>query len=498
MLEQYLPDITPRLLGSVIILGQGMPHKFSAHSPSKRKEMLEQLSKSDFMIEDIRSRIEKRSALLKDQLASNNVTIAKLSTEYAVKDESRATINARIEEYENTSYDEELDESSKKLLEMQNILKSVDERITNIEKEVADKESLIKQLTKDKYDELADDQSAYSEARERITIELQKAESSCKSLEKEIKKLKSIKDICPTCGRPFEGVVKPDTTRLEEELSTTKQSVNSFKESLLEKEAAHNNVTEEIKNEYEDKINKATDIKNNLDKEKDELINKGNEMTVLQKNLTLKIHELTYRKENLKTELDNLRRERDSLDEELKSLAEQMVVKEDIKVDLTEHISVIGKMNALAKRDFRGFLLLSIIQYIDKKAKEYCYDIFGTTALSITLDGNDIDITYLDKPYELLSGGERTRIDLILQFAIRDMMCQQLNFSSNILVLDEVTDFLDRKSAEAVFSCIAKRLGIIDSTFIISHHADELQIPYDTRIDIVKNADGISYIERST
>jgi DNA repair exonuclease SbcCD ATPase subunit len=64
LLLQYLPDLNTSLIGSVIILGQGLPHKFSNHSPSGRKEVLERLSKSDFMIQDIKDRIERRSTAL--------------------------------------------------------------------------------------------------------------------------------------------------------------------------------------------------------------------------------------------------------------------------------------------------------------------------------------------------------------------------------------------------------------------------------------------------
>ena len=62
LLTEYLPDITASFLGSVIILGQGLPQKFTSNSPSGRKEVLEKLSKSDFMIEDLKERISKRKS----------------------------------------------------------------------------------------------------------------------------------------------------------------------------------------------------------------------------------------------------------------------------------------------------------------------------------------------------------------------------------------------------------------------------------------------------
>lgn len=60
LLQQYLPSLTPQLIGSVIILGQGLPQRFTNNSPAGRKELLEQLSRSDFMMEDLRSRVTER------------------------------------------------------------------------------------------------------------------------------------------------------------------------------------------------------------------------------------------------------------------------------------------------------------------------------------------------------------------------------------------------------------------------------------------------------
>ena len=50
LLSGYLPDITEEMIGGIIILGQGLPQRFSNNNPAGRKEILEKLTKSDFMI----------------------------------------------------------------------------------------------------------------------------------------------------------------------------------------------------------------------------------------------------------------------------------------------------------------------------------------------------------------------------------------------------------------------------------------------------------------
>jgi ABC-type transport system involved in cytochrome bd biosynthesis fused ATPase/permease subunit len=66
--------------------------------------------------------------------------------------------------------------------------------------------------------------------------------------------------------------------------------------------------------------------------------------------------------------------------------------------------------------------------------------------------------------------------------------------NANILVLDEVTDFLDKKSCRAVMKLLESTLQTVESVFIVSHHAEELEIPVDSEIKIVKNGHGISGI----
>ena len=97
--------------------------------------------------------------------------------------------------------------------------------------------------------------------------------------------------------------------------------------------------------------------------------------------------------------------------------------------------------------------------------------------------------------FDSLSGGEKQRIDLILQFAIRDMLNAYLGIQANILVLDEITDFLDKQSCGAIMSLVAKELAAVESVFIISHRAADLGLPIDSEIMIIKNENGISEVE---
>ena len=162
--------------------------------------------------------------------------------------------------------------------------------------------------------------------------------------------------------------------------------------------------------------------------------------------------------------------------------------------DKTEsHLNVVQKMNTVITRDFRGYLLSSVIEFISNKAKEYSQAVFETSDIDFYLDGNNIIISYGGKDYINLSGGERQKIDLIIQFAIRDMLCKYLGFSSNIIAVDELFDGLDDTGCERIINLISNKLSDVESIYVITHHS-AIQIPCDNVITVIKGEDGISRI----
>ena len=73
-------------------------------------------------------------------------------------------------------------------------------------------------------------------------------------------------------------------------------------------------------------------------------------------------------------------------------------------------------------------------------------------------------------------------------------MSEYLQFSSNILILDEIFDNLDGIGCNNVINLISRKLNDVESLFIISHHASELEISYDCEMVIEKDSNGISRV----
>jgi len=495
ILNKYLPDLTSQLIGSIIILGQGLPYKFSNNTPSGRKEVLEKLSKSDFMIQDLKDRITERTKILNQELREIEDKILsdssnKLLLEKQIQEQEEIVKSLK----EPRDFDSEINIYATQLQELSELLNKIKIQIEENEQKNIDKNNLLTEKNKEKSNAITAEntefnsfKASYFEKRSELTAQIN-------TLSTKINNLKSIRDVCPTCGQHIPNVVKPSTEFEEQELKALNKQLEELNIKYSGFEKLHNNELQQIEQRYNAEI---ADILNDLRNVKQQLdFAKKQESQYTQRivDLNTQINRINLEKNQYIDNIKNAENKLYNLNLSVKKLSEQILYNNNEKERVSKHISVVNKMNTLIKRDFRGYLLSNVIAFIESKVKEYSLEIFGTDSLTFTLDGNNINISYYGKPFENLSGGEKQRTDLIIQFAIRDMMRQYLNFSSNILLLDEIFDSLDATAVDAVLRCICNKLVDVESLFIISHHAKELDIPYDSEMIVTKNEFGISSI----
>ena len=496
ILKERLPDLSAELIGSVIILGQGLPQRFTNNTPSARKEILEQLSKSDFMIQELRSKVSSRLTILENKQRELEDTI--LSHAYA-SDLYKKQIDEFTEKLSNlksvddykSKYEENLNEKKEAESELDNAKKELEENNQQLSDIDANIMSLIDEIDntktslKEKYDEkISFEDSLKTDIRHQIM-----------SLENEIDRLANIKDICPTCGQKIPGVIKPDTSALEKELKEKREELDRATEVV-------NNTRNASIEEYQNIVKPKEESLNNLKNDKQH-INDIIKSIVKPKIETAENHLLLVNSKLAEIEkiIQTYETQKQTYESQI-TTNQDKIKEEDSKREIVEreketlmvHIDYVKKMNQALIKDFRGILLQNVIIYIDKKSKEYCKDIFDNEEISFALNGNNIEIKYLNKDYENLSGGEKQKIDLIIQFALRDMLCQHLDFHCNLLCVDEVFDNLDYLGCQKVIDFISEKLFDIDSIFIITHH-DELQIPTDKEIIVEKDNNGVSMIK---
>lgn len=497
ILEELLPDLDTNLLGSVIILGQGLPQKFTNNTPSGRKEILEKLSKSDFMIEDIKEKLSDRKTMLSADLRKSEDTILEL--------ESRKSV-----------YTLELEKSKQELEKLYNDTPCVDynNEMADLDINISFQESelsLAEKKVNDTNENLQESRVRYSSLDSElkgkqleITLKYNRNElveerysigSQISLLEENISKAKAVKDVCPTCGQKLPDVHKIDTTELEEKLDKLKLEDSRLLSALELSKESENKELAEMRESYKQL--------------KDELLREGqscrqiyDDAVEYRDKISKSVSALKLQKQKLINDRENFINNKDRLEniikektDAIKQISDNLLYNNIEKENTKSRLDVVGKMITIATRDFRGFLLSEIIEFINKKAKEYSQEVFGTDKLDFYLNGNNIEISYCDKSYECLSGGEKQRLDIIIQFAIRDMLVQHLDFSSNLLALDEVFDNLDNIGCQKVIDLISKKLNDIESIFVITHHTEDLVIPCDRELVIVKNEQGVSELQ---
>lgn len=493
ILENVLPELSSSLINSIIILGQGLPMRFTNNTPSGRKEVLEKLSKSDFMIEDLKNRIADR----KNELYARNTNVEKKLIEIEVEKKSESnqlqTLTKEYNELSSADKQSKLTEKTqceKRSNEIENLIfdlthkyqKSIQEEYDFIQKEKNDFYSGgIK-----KTDELKEKQSLEIEP---LKTEYANILAEITFLKKEIIRLDNISDVCPTCGQKLPDVHKIDTSDLKKKLEIKNKEQS---EKLIEIESLqdlHKKQIKEAKSKLEEHINLYDDKLSVLFNEKQQLA----DLLIEKNQLESKIEIIDNWLKTYKTNLSSLTDKINVVKNNLTELNYKEIEVTELKNDYENRLTIQNKFETVIKRDFRGILLQNCINYINKKAKEYSKKIFNTDLIEFKLDGNNISISYCGKEYESMSGGEKQKIDLIIQFAIRSMLCTYLNFSCNLLILDELTDNIDSAGCKLVIDFIAEEASDVDSVYIISHHSN-LQLPYDKELTIVKNEQGISSV----
>lgn len=492
LLAQYLPDITASLLGSVIILGQGLPQKFTNNSPSGRKEVLEKLSKSDFMIEDLKSRVTARRLELHKTIRELEDNILASTTTKNYLQEQIQVSQKALESLDGSDLQRQLNNAQSELSVYQSEKESAQSSADSTQQSINDINQQLQQLAESTHQHELEVEAEYKERLTEAEFTASRLNAERNSKSREITRIENIKDICPTCGQKLPDVHKPDTSELKAELVQLEAEYTAA-------EINRNSIKKE-------KDTKLSLISSDLVTKKLELtsslaeavkLSEGYRVTVRDADLkinlaTSKISELQRLLAQLETTIQNYQQTIENNSNKIRELDEQLMYNNSEKDLQQTHLDIVNKFETALKRDFRGFLLSTIIEYIQQRAKIYSEVIFETDKVGFCLDGNNIDITYLDKAYENLSGGEKQKIDLIIQFSIRDMLCNHLGFTSNVLVLDEVFDGLDMIGCQRVLDVISS-LTDIKNIFIVTHRKD-LSIPTDKEIVVVKSSSGISEV----
>lgn len=494
ILEKELPDVDHDLIASTIVLGQSMPYKFSSFAPSGRKELLEKLTKSDFMIEDMKKRVAERLDELnkklredEDSLLLNNSKLSQVKNELGQLEYAR-------DNSVSIDYNAEIARDEKFLNETTAAINKTEKENTKLQIDIDSVNKKLAELNNERLRVREEELNSYNKSINEYVIRASEIKSDINSLNREIVQLKNIRDICPTCGQKIPGVHKHDTSKQEAEVKTLQESLKTVQDKSTEINKKHDDYIIQIDSSFKDDINKLNSeletLTDNQYKNNRELRESYSRKSALEAEISKFKYEQSAEQKNWNSLIKDIEEHKKAITQ----LENLIRLAEDGKVTYGSRLEVVKKMDILIKRDFRGYLLINIIEYLNKKAKEYCNIVFGNELVNLELSGNNLEITYAGKTFDNLSGGEKQRVDIMLQFALRDLMNKYFNVDSNIIVLDEITDYLDKQACQAVIKLITEKLNDTGSVFIISHHMSELGLPIDSEVHVVKDENGISSI----
>lgn len=492
LLSEYLPDLTSSFLGSVIILGQGLPQRFSNNTPSGRKDVLEKLSKSDFMIDDLKQKVSDRKTQIQKLIRENEDKLLAATTSKSRMLKQKESIDRYLQELpDKHELQEKIDTYNRKVEELVEEVEGKKQRlesesITELSKEKECKLLQLSSLNSSMYSELEQKKSEYSDQINELSERKQ-------SLRSYIRTNENIRDVCPTCGQKLIGVEKPNVDKERQELGEVETS-------LFDISAKRDSELNVIKDSY---MKKSKELDNEIQQLGNQILEKSKAQSELKRSiedLQKSIEQCKYRVASLVGQMDALEENAVRYNQELTSICDQLneIEKEILyytneQGPLNRRSEIISKMNTILSRDFRGYLLTNVINYISDRAKFYSLQVFGNDNIGFQLAGNAIEISFDNKEYSNLSGGEKQRVDLIIQLSIRDMLCKFMGFSSNIIVLDEFIDGLDAKGCEQILGLIANNLTDVGTVYIITHHSS-VAIPTDDEIIVVKDSNKISRI----
>ena len=500
ILKQYLPDLTSSLLSSVIILGQGLPQRFSNNTPSGRKQVLEELSKSDFMIEDLKQRICSRKTILSDSVQDIQ---KKALSENTKKDIFAKQLQEAKEKLSSYS-DDNIHSFEKDVLDLQKEKEQVEDKLEKLSKIIDSKQKDISALHEEFYakksestSKVAEVTSKYSEKLTEVTVKISSLQLKETLEKKELSRLESITDVCPTCGQKLVGVTKPDTTSIKESLKQIReelQKLNSEKVSITNDKQKEQQEVEASFSEVLKEIQRKKDV---LCEELEEEERNNRSLLSERENVYKSLQEAEYFLSAAESERKNIEQKIKDLVSQIETTEAQLLYYNNEEEDTKNHLAVVNKMETVVKRDFRGCLLKNVIDFINNRAKIYSEVVFGNNLIDFKQEGNNISISFDNKEYESLSGGEQKKLDVIIQLAIRDMLCRLMNFSSNILVCDEIFDALDITGCQKIIDLVSTNLEDVSSVFIVTHR-DNLCIPCDNQITVVKDVNKISHVIQET
>ena len=183
-----------------------------------------------------------------------------------------------------------------------------------------------------------------------------------------------------------------------------------------------------------------------------------------------------------------------SLTEDIASLEKCVFPQKSKLSQLDKDVQIAKWYKQAISRKFRNFLLDNVLGFLNKRLAHYSRYLFSSRTVHLESDGSNLAILLDSLEFENLSGGEGRRVDLLIQLALRDLAMNQSGFYCNLLVMDEVFDYLDDTGINNFMLMLDKESSFSESLMVITHRTG-IEIPVARRLEVTKGENGVSSVK---
>jgi DNA repair exonuclease SbcCD ATPase subunit len=259
---------------------------------------------------------------------------------------------------------------------------------------------------------------------------------------------------------------------------------------------------ESVKVEYEStnlELNKYLKLK----EEQDSIRIANKEVESKKKELGLQIDNLDLECSHIKERIEDLKRQETAsripeLEEDLKKKSDRyaeaskkLSIMEGQKEEVEKALEVRKFwLKALAANGLKAYIFKAMLDELNQYTKKYGDKLGCSIRFSLDLDKASTPFQTIcslgdriNKDYKEFSGGQKQRLDIVLMFAMHDLLSSSTQLS--LLIMDEVFEGLDEQGESDVFELIREKAEG-KSVFVISH-SQVLDTLYSKTIEITES-----------
>ena len=455
------------LLKSTIFLTHDIKAAFSELPPQQRINVLESIR--DYSVwNNVRDEANK-------DIKTYTQKIKDLELEASRLDGSKITyqkmINTKKEEL-NALKQSDNNSLTKKIeaLELENT-----ELIEKSKKYITENEELTKKIIKID-DSKQQNLDMIVEEANKLKLNVQSEEFKKKTAQSELDTIEKWfkNDKCPTCGKPLDRTIEEinhktqQKQQLNDKITQIDTNIHEISSQITTKRADWTKYNAELQ------ILKAENTKNT-----DKIEENNKLLAPIQDKITKNektIASLKVQNDNYQNNLNNLEKTIESYNQEIAINSKEIEIKEKSILDYTYKRQLSDYFYKLlgGKGELRPYLLNSDINFLNTAMQKYISRFFKNTNVTLKLNGASIDIIIdslgIKKSVSSLSGGEKKRLNLAIQFALYDLIRSTSQIDFNMICLDEIESELDIMGIQQLIEIIEDISERVETVFWITNH----------------------------